>query len=103
MADEALAPGGAGPLGGLTNPRVLSLVRAPNRTRESLATFSAWRHTASADEGEGAITLVELSASVSLYRGEGLFLGWPAERLEAAYRARLPVSTEPGIEFNQLG
>ena len=37
------------------------------------------------------------------YRGEGVFLGWPQERLEAAYRALLPPSEGPGDDHLQLG
>lgn len=91
------------PLAGLTKPRFVSLERVPIRTRESLGTFSAWRLAAAAEEGDGAITLVEISPTVSLFRGEGLFLGWSAERLETAYRALLPASDEPAFELNQLG
>lgn len=102
MAADASVSSGLDPLAG-SRTRAPSLERVPIRTREGSATRSAWRLAVSSEEGTGAILLVEISESVSLYRGEGVFLGWPAERLEAAYRALAPQSDEPGLEFNQLG
>jgi hypothetical protein len=49
------------------------------------------------------ITLVEVSSAGALYRGDGVFLGWSQERLEAAYRALSPEDDEPGFEPSQLG
>jgi len=67
-------------------------------------TRSAWRLAATSVEGEGTISLIEISPTVSLYRGEGVFLGWSSERLQAAYRTLLP-RTEDSSEsdFPQLG
>jgi hypothetical protein len=100
---EAGPSGESDPLRPLTNVRFVALDRAPIRTRESSATRSAWRLQAASNEGDGTISLVEISPTVSLYRGEGVFLGWPAARLEPAYRALLPQSPGPDMEFNQLG
>lgn len=91
------------PLGGLTNVQFLSLERVPIRTRESITTRSAWRLNASTDGGDGTICLIEISPTVSLYRGEGVFLGWTGEALQAAYRSLLPKSEGNDLEFNQLG
>jgi len=88
---------------GLTNPRPLSLERFPIRTRGGSVTQSAWRLSVTCGEGEGAIVFVETLPEETLYRGEGVFLGWPRERLEVAYRALLPVSDERPLEMNQLG
>ena len=88
---------------GLTNPRALSLERFPIRTRDSSVTQSAWRLSVACGEGEGSVVFVETSTEETLYRGEGVFLGWPQERLEVAYRALLPVSDEQPLEMNQLG
>ena len=91
------------PLGGLRNVRFLSLERVAIRTRESITTRSAWRLEAASDEGAGTISLIEISPTVSLYRGEGVFLGWRASQLEAAYRELLPPSDEPAADYPQLG
>jgi hypothetical protein len=93
------------PLGGLTNCRYLALERAAIRTRENSMTRSGWKLWASSEEGEGAISLIEISSTVALFRGEGVFLGWPSEKLEAAYRALLPPSdtSDEGPALQQLG
>jgi len=93
------------PLAGLRDARCVSLERSAIRTRENLVTRSAWRLHAESAQGQGTISLIELSPTVSLYRGDGVFLGWPADHLEAAYRALLPRSDDTGSEndFPQLG
>lgn len=88
---------------GLTEPRTLSLERFPIRERENSVTRSGWRLSVACREGNGAIVLVETAAAEAFFRGEGVFLGWPRERLEAAYRALLPPSDGPVLELNQLG
>lgn len=93
------------PLAGLREARCIALERAPIRTRESLVTRSAWLLRATSTDGEGTISLIELSPTVSLYRGEGVFLGWSSDRLEAAYRTLIPRAEEDSSEsdFPQLG
>jgi hypothetical protein len=66
-------------------------------------TLSAWRLTVAAEEGEGTITLVELSPDDVLYRGDGLLLGWPQDRLGAAYEALVPRDEAAAPEIPQLG
>jgi hypothetical protein len=88
---------------GLTDPRPLSIERFPVRTREGALTRSAWRLAIDCAEGPGAIVLVEAAPENSLLRGEGVFLGWPQERLREAYQALLPRSDTPDFELNQLG
>lgn len=83
----------------LTNAVVRSLERVPIRTRESNVTRSAWRMEVTCDEGDGAITLLEQG----LYRGDGLFLGWPQEDLAAAYASVQKHDDEPPFELLQLG
>jgi hypothetical protein len=90
------------PVAGLTNPQGLALERFLIRTRGSSATRSAWRLSATCGEGPGAIIFVETSSQETFYRGEGVFLGWPQDRLEAAYQALLP-KTEESFETQQLG
>jgi hypothetical protein len=90
-------------LAGLRNPRPLSLERFPICTRESSATLSAWRLAIATDDGEGAIYLVEISPDRALYRGEGIFLGWPQHRLEGAYRELRPATDEAPLASLQLG
>lgn len=81
----------------------MGLERFRIHTRESGATLSAWRLAVSTDDGEGSIFLVEISPDRVIYRGEGVFLGWPQGRLEAAYGALLPRPNEPDFDFQQLG
>ena len=88
---------------GLTGARATALERIPTRSRESEVTRSSWRLSVTSAEGEGAIVLVETSASEAFVRGEGVFLGWSAERLQAAYEALRPRSQEPAMEMPQLG
>jgi hypothetical protein len=47
--------------------------------------------------------LLDAGAAGEIYRGEGVFLGWPQERLAAAYAALLPRDDAPPPEFMQLG
>jgi len=101
--DPPPPPGPSDPLGGLKNVRFVSLDRVPIRTRESITTRSAWRLNVAADQGDGTISLIEISPTVSLYRGEGVFLGWTGDDLQAAYRLLLPRSEGSDLEFNQLG
>ena len=84
----------------LTNAVVRSMERVPVRTRESNVTRSAWRMEVDCDEGAGAITLVD----DNVYRGEGLFLGWPQEQLAEAWSgAQKKPDEEPPFELMQLG
>ena len=102
-SSEPPPPPASDPLGGLTNARCVSLERVPIRTRESVTTRSAWKLNAETDRGEGTISLIEISPTVSLYRGEGVFLGWTSDALQAAYRSLLPKNEGGDLEFNQLG
>ncbi|HEY1252295.1 MAG TPA: hypothetical protein VGH97_14015 [Thermoanaerobaculia bacterium] len=88
---------------GLTDPRALALERFPIRTREDGVTRSAWRLRIACAEGEGAIVWLDSGAEQAHFRGEGVFLGWPRERLEAAYHALRPVDDSPAFELTQLG
>jgi len=89
---------------GLTDPRRVALERHPIRTREGRSILSGWRMTIAAREGEGTITRVDLpSVDGALHRGEGLFLGWPEERLAAAYAALLPMEEPTSPTLPQLG
>jgi hypothetical protein len=105
----ALAPLGAEPtpsvqaVAGLTDARATVLERWAIRTRESGVTRAAWRLEVESAEGPGAIVCVDAEAGEGHYRGEGVFLGWPRERLEAAYSALRPVDSSPAFELNQLG
>jgi hypothetical protein len=88
---------------GLTNAVLRSLERAPVRMRESGVTHAGWRMEISSDQGSGSIMLIELPGDRSVYRGDGTFLGWPRERLEATYEAMREVPDEPRFELHQLG
>ena len=88
---------------GLTNPRALALDRFPIRLREGMTTQAAWRLSVVSEEGEGAIILVEMSPEEIYYRGDGVFLGWSADRMGLAYRALLPASDAGDFDMPQLG
>ncbi len=93
----------ADPVPGVTNARALSLDRFLIRTRESAVTLSAWRLSVACDEGEGAIVRIDAPAGEVFHRGEGVFLGWPEQRLTSAYDALRPVPEESGFELQQMG
>ena len=101
MADSKTEP--PEPVPGLTNSRGLSLERFLIRTRSSLSTQSGWRLLVESDQGGGAIVFVEISETETFYRGEGVFLGWPQDRLASAFGALRPVPEDDGFESLQLG
>jgi hypothetical protein len=76
--------------------------RIPLRMRGAGVTLSGWRIAVEAPRGPGAVVLAEHGAE-KFYRGEGVLLGWPQERLEAAYRALLPAAQGPTDDHLQLG
>jgi hypothetical protein len=94
--DEVLVPG-------LSIPRALSLERFLIRTREGSTTQSAWRLSVASEQGEGAIVFVEVSPEETFFRGDGVFLGWPQDRLAAAYSILLPKPEHDGFEMQQMG
>ena len=94
MGDES-NPNGGPAIPGLTNPRCLALDRSPIRTRGSSVTLSGWRLAVACEEGAGAVVFLEGEQGQTLYRGEGVFLGWPEAQLAAAYRALLPPPPDP--------
>lgn len=79
------------------------LERVNVRTRASQVTLSAWRLEASSPAGRGSIVLLEPPAEESIYRGEGIFLGWTQQQLARAYQALAPKSDEPAPDLPQLG
>jgi hypothetical protein len=79
------------------------LERVNVRSRLSQVTRAAWKLEASSSTGDGTIVLVEVSAQEIHYRGEGIFLGWPRERLARAYQALLPKPAEADPVSPQLG
>ena len=103
MPSPTPSPTSAQPVAGLTDARALALERFAIRTREAGVTSAAWRLEVACAEGPGAIVCVDAATGPSHYRGEGVFLGWPRERLETAYFALRPVDSSPPLEFNQLG
>jgi hypothetical protein len=71
------------------------------RVREAAVTLSAWRIDIASPRGPGWIVLAEHQSA--WYRGDGVFLGWPQPRLEAAWRALLPPPEKSDLDFPQLG
>ena len=91
---------------GLTRIVTRPLERVPLCRRESTAITSAWRLALTCDQGEGSIVPVEGSAAETLYRGDGMFLGWPQERLSEVYRTLTRPPDDGGatdLELPQLG
>ncbi|HTR03784.1 MAG TPA: hypothetical protein VMN82_11350 [Thermoanaerobaculia bacterium] len=70
--------------------------RAAARAREAAHTFSAWVLRVETDRGPGAIARVEPTPDEAYWRGDGVFLGWTAGRLAAAWDAIR--ATEPAPE-----
>jgi hypothetical protein len=86
----------------LTNPSAL-LERVPIRERGASLTRSAWRVAVTADEGTGTIVRLEASDGAVHFRGDGHFLGWSREEMEAAWEAMAHSDAPPEAEFPQLG
>src|SRR3989440_607452 len=76
---------------GLGEVRASEPERVMLRMRGASVTVAGWRIAVEAPRGPGSIVLAEQGAQ-RFYRGEGVFLGWPQERLEATYRTLLPPS-----------
>jgi hypothetical protein len=91
------------PLGGLTGVAAGALERVAIRMRESGLTLAAWRLDVSAAEGQGTIFLVETPGGGTLFRGDGVCLGWPQQRLEAAYQRLLPGGSDAEPDPGQFG
>ncbi|HSB62944.1 MAG TPA: hypothetical protein VLJ18_02215 [Thermoanaerobaculia bacterium] len=86
----------------LTNASAL-LDRVPVRERGASLTRSAWRVAVTADEGSGTIVRLEASDGAVHFRGDGLFLGWGAVEMGAAWDALARSDAPPEPEFMQLG
>lgn len=86
----------------LTNPVAL-LERMPVRERGGTRTESAWRIAVTANEGSGFIVRIEAAGGAIHFRGEGLFLGWSADDMAAAWDALAHSDAPPEAEFMQLG
>jgi hypothetical protein len=86
----------------LTNA-VVALERVPVRERGASFTVAAWSIEVRADEGSGAIVRLEAADGAVHFRGDGHFLGWSREEMEAAWEtmARSDAPSEP--ELPQLG
>jgi hypothetical protein len=76
--------------------------RTPLRLRGASVTTSGWRISVETPRGPGNIVLAEQGAQ-RFYRGDGVFLGWPQERLEAAWGALLPPPEGSSGDHLQLG
>jgi len=87
---------------GLTKLRARPPERAPIRTRESGVTQSAWRIAVECDQGTGAVVRAEVGTQQA-YRGDGIFLGWPQDKLAAVYAALVAQRDEPPFDLPQLG
>jgi hypothetical protein len=88
---------------GLGEVNATEPTRTPLRLRGASVTTAGWRIAVQASRGPGSIVLAEQGAQ-RFYRGDGVFLGWPQDRLEAAYRAMLPPDDgSSGGDHLQLG
>ena len=86
----------------LTSPSAL-LERVPVRERGASLTRSAWRIAVTAEEGEGTIVRLEASDGAVFFRGDGLFLGWGADEMGAAWEALARSDAPSDPEPMQLG
>jgi hypothetical protein len=88
---------------GLTQIAAGPIERVPVRLRESTNTTAAWRLDISCDQGTGHIVQVDTSSG-TFFRGDGLFLGWPQERLADLYRTVTGWNKSgPDLVLQQLG
>ncbi len=79
--------------------------RVAARARDVAHTFAAWALVVDTAQGPGRIVRIELTPDATLWRGDGVFLGWTTDRLSAAWdalRAAEPVP-EASPDFPQLG
>jgi hypothetical protein len=83
--------------------RTLDLARAPIRFRGGTVTLSAWRLQIECAEGPGTITLVEEGGDGRHFRGDGVFLGWAQDELNAAWDELSRTPDEPEPPTQQLG
>jgi len=88
---------------GLRDPQAQGLERVPVRTREASVTLSGWRLSVLAEQGSGAIVMIETGSEEPRFRGDGIFLGWSQIRLAEAYHALLPAPEESASDSPQLG
>jgi uncharacterized damage-inducible protein DinB len=79
-----------------------SLERMPTGVREIGTTVSAWKMTVDSEHGVGTITLIDVSGH-PIYRGDGIFLGWPQDKLKDEYQRLNKPPDEPKFELMQLG
>jgi hypothetical protein len=79
--------------------------RIAARARDVAHTFSAWALCVDTAQGPGRIVRIELTPESTLWRGDGVFLGWTSERLRAAWDALRAAEAEPEAapDFPQLG
>jgi uncharacterized damage-inducible protein DinB len=95
-------PGDRDPTERPAGTAVRSLQRTPIRMREMGATVSAWQMIVDSANGSGTITLIDVSDQ-PLYRGDGVYFGWPQEKLAAEYQRLNTPPDEPAFEVAQLG
>ena len=86
----------------LTNA-VVALERVPVREREASFTVAAWSIAVRADEGAGRVVRLEAADGTVHFRGDGHFLGWSREEMEAAWQAMAHSDAPPEPEIPQLG
>jgi hypothetical protein len=86
----------------LTNA-VVVLERVPVRERGASFTAAAWSIAVRADEGAGTIVRLEGADGAVHFRGDGHFLGWDQEGMEAAWNAMAHSDAPPEPETPQLG
>jgi len=90
---------------GLTRIETRDLERVLVRLRESQVTTAAWRLDLTSDQGAGGVVRVEVSAGQTVYRGDGVLLGWSQEQLAELYETLTRPADGGGSSFElmQLG
>jgi hypothetical protein len=87
----------------LRAPLSVALERVSLRRREGGPTVSGWRLSIASGVGSGSVCLVDMPDGNSLYRGEGLFLGWSQVRMHALYEKLRPAPPGAQPDPGQFG
>lgn len=73
--------------------------RVSIRTRANDLPLHAWKVQIACEQGCGALLRIQIPRQGIHYRGDGVFLGWPQERLAAAYQTLHPGLLQAAVAY----